>query len=209
MAAVEALSSTEVAEVRGADLGHVRRVVLFFSFVFLEANFLAVPLPFTPSLLLPPAPYVLASTPLRLAGSRSTPSPPSSRSTPSMRRSSSTLSGISTRCARLPFSPGRLAAHIVRSIRPSSSTVSFPFSSNTCLSPFLSFLRGPYSLSPSFSGGERSLIITLHGRPPHPHPRPIRWILPPMDASDPFTFLALKRGILRSYCFSPSSSCLC
>ncbi|GAA5914147.1 hypothetical protein JCM6882_004937 [Rhodosporidiobolus microsporus] len=54
-----------------------------------------------------------------------------------------------------------------------------------------------FSLLVEYLGGERSLIITLHGRPPHPHPWPIRWCLSPVDASDPFTFLGLKRGILQ------------
>ncbi|GAA6044171.1 hypothetical protein JCM8097_007217 [Rhodosporidiobolus ruineniae] len=54
-----------------------------------------------------------------------------------------------------------------------------------------------FQLLVEYLGGERSLLITLHGRPPHPHPAPIRWCLPPMDASDPFTFLGLKRGILQ------------
>jgi len=49
-----------------------------------------------------------------------------------------------------------------------------------------------------FSGGERSLIITLHGREPVPHPWPVNLFLHPMDASDPFTFLGLKRGVLRA-----------
>ncbi|GAA6005875.1 hypothetical protein JCM10207_007260 [Rhodosporidiobolus poonsookiae] len=54
-----------------------------------------------------------------------------------------------------------------------------------------------FSLLVEYLGGERSLLITLHGRPPHPHPRPVGWFLSPMDASDPFTFLGLKRGILQ------------
>ncbi|GAA5835968.1 hypothetical protein JCM11251_006616 [Rhodosporidiobolus azoricus] len=54
-----------------------------------------------------------------------------------------------------------------------------------------------FSLLVEYLGGERSLIITLHGRPPHSHPWPIRYFLSPMDASDPFTFLGLKRGILQ------------
>ncbi|GAA5946790.1 hypothetical protein JCM10213_009075 [Rhodosporidiobolus nylandii] len=54
-----------------------------------------------------------------------------------------------------------------------------------------------FSLLVEYLGGERSLLITLHGRPPHPHPAPVGWCLSPMDASDPFTFLGLKRGILQ------------
>lgn len=39
--------------------------------------------------------------------------------------------------------------------------------------------------------------MLLHGRPPVNHPWPMSLIFHPMDASDPFTFLALKRCILR------------
>ncbi|KAG0146287.1 hypothetical protein CROQUDRAFT_657612 [Cronartium quercuum f. sp. fusiforme G11] len=48
-----------------------------------------------------------------------------------------------------------------------------------------------------YLGGERSLLILLHGRQPTPHPWPISKILPPMDISDPYTFLNLKRGVLQ------------
>ncbi|KAH9822213.1 organic solute transporter Ostalpha-domain-containing protein [Melampsora americana] len=48
-----------------------------------------------------------------------------------------------------------------------------------------------------YLGGERSLLILLHGRQPTPHPWPISRFLPPMDISDPYTFLNLKRGILQ------------
>ncbi|GAA5852599.1 hypothetical protein JCM9279_005524 [Rhodotorula babjevae] len=54
-----------------------------------------------------------------------------------------------------------------------------------------------FSLLVEYLGGERSLIITLHGRDPVPHPWPVNLFLHPMDASDPFTFLGLKRGILQ------------
>ncbi|GAA5981455.1 hypothetical protein JCM11641_004768 [Rhodosporidiobolus odoratus] len=54
-----------------------------------------------------------------------------------------------------------------------------------------------FSLLVEYLGGERSLLISLHGRPPYPHPAPIGWCISPMDASDPFTFLGLKRGILQ------------
>lgn len=40
--------------------------------------------------------------------------------------------------------------------------------------------------------------MLLHGRPPVEHPWPMKYFLNPMDTSDPFTFLALKRGILRA-----------
>lgn len=47
------------------------------------------------------------------------------------------------------------------------------------------------------SGGERSLIISLAGRPPTPHSFPFNRCLPPVDMSDPFTFLNVKRGVLQ------------
>lgn len=49
----------------------------------------------------------------------------------------------------------------------------------------------------TYLGGERSLLIILHGRPPIPHPFPINIFLRPMDVSDPWTLLNLKRGVLR------------
>ncbi|KDE02756.1 hypothetical protein MVLG_06702 [Microbotryum lychnidis-dioicae p1A1 Lamole] len=54
-----------------------------------------------------------------------------------------------------------------------------------------------FNLLVEYLGGERSLIILLHGRPPIRHPFPLSSILPPLDVSDPFTFLAIKRGILQ------------
>ncbi|RMZ81315.1 hypothetical protein DV737_g2606, partial [Chaetothyriales sp. CBS 132003] len=49
----------------------------------------------------------------------------------------------------------------------------------------------------NFLGGERSLIIMMHGRPPVSHPWPLNLWLPKIDLSDPHTFLAIKRGILQ------------
>ncbi|KDN50853.1 DUF300-domain-containing protein, partial [Tilletiaria anomala UBC 951] len=54
-----------------------------------------------------------------------------------------------------------------------------------------------FNLLVEYLGGERSLIILLHGRQPTPHLWPINYFLQEMDASDPFTFLALKRGVLQ------------
>lgn len=48
-----------------------------------------------------------------------------------------------------------------------------------------------------YLGGERSLLILLHGRPPIPHPFPFNLFMNPMDVSDPWVLLNLKRGILR------------
>lgn len=49
----------------------------------------------------------------------------------------------------------------------------------------------------TYLGGERSLLIILHGRPPIPHPFPVNIFLQPMDVSDPWVLLNLKRGVLR------------
>ncbi|CAD6577133.1 MAG: hypothetical protein CYPHOPRED_000172 [Cyphobasidiales sp. Tagirdzhanova-0007] len=63
-----------------------------------------------------------------------------------------------------------------------------------------------FSLLMAYLGGERSLLILLHGREPTPHPWPVSLICKPLDISDPFSFLFLKRGILRSYQASYISS---
>ncbi|WVF67157.1 hypothetical protein IAT40_001903 [Kwoniella sp. CBS 6097] len=49
----------------------------------------------------------------------------------------------------------------------------------------------------TYLGGERSLLILLHGRPPIPHPFPVNLFLRPMDVSDPWSLLRLKRGVLQ------------
>lgn len=49
----------------------------------------------------------------------------------------------------------------------------------------------------NFLGGERSLIIMMHGRRPVDHPWPLNYIFPPVDISDPHTFVAIKRAILQ------------
>ncbi|EEB97182.1 hypothetical protein MPER_03549, partial [Moniliophthora perniciosa FA553] len=49
----------------------------------------------------------------------------------------------------------------------------------------------------SYLGGQRSLLILLHGRPPKDPPFPINFIMREIDVSDPYTFLFLKRGILQ------------
>ena len=54
-----------------------------------------------------------------------------------------------------------------------------------------------FQLLVSYLGGERSLLILLHGRQPIPHPFPFNIFLKPMDISDPWVLLNLKRGILR------------
>ncbi|PWW75104.1 DUF300-domain-containing protein [Tuber magnatum] len=54
-----------------------------------------------------------------------------------------------------------------------------------------------FQLLINFLGGERSLIIMMHGRAPKEHLWPMNYILPKVDISDPHTFLAVKRGILQ------------
>ena|SRR5258707_14645575 len=55
-----------------------------------------------------------------------------------------------------------------------------------------------FQLMISYLGGERSLLIMLYGRPPKRHIFPVSLFVKELDPSDPFTFLFLKRGILRT-----------
>ncbi|KAG0704012.1 DUF300-domain-containing protein [Suillus ampliporus] len=48
-----------------------------------------------------------------------------------------------------------------------------------------------------YLGGERSLLIRLHGRPPIPAIFPVSLWRSEVDVSDPYTFLFIKRGILQ------------
>ncbi|KAI0037118.1 organic solute transporter Ostalpha-domain-containing protein [Vararia minispora EC-137] len=54
-----------------------------------------------------------------------------------------------------------------------------------------------FQLLLSFLGGERSLLILVHGRPPKNPPFPTNVFQPELDVSDPYTFLFLKRGIMQ------------
>ncbi|KAJ7757267.1 DUF300-domain-containing protein [Mycena maculata] len=49
----------------------------------------------------------------------------------------------------------------------------------------------------SYLGGERSLLIMLHGRPPKDPVFPLSLFKREIDVSDPYMFLFLKRGILQ------------
>ncbi|MBE3046592.1 OSTA/TMEM184 family protein [Candidatus Bathyarchaeota archaeon] len=49
----------------------------------------------------------------------------------------------------------------------------------------------------NYVGGERALIVMMHGRAPVSHLWPLNHVLPKIDISDPYTFLAIKRGILQ------------
>ncbi|GMK56614.1 hypothetical protein CspeluHIS016_0304540 [Cutaneotrichosporon spelunceum] len=49
----------------------------------------------------------------------------------------------------------------------------------------------------TYLGGERDLLLRLNGRPPIPHTFPVNLFFRPMDPSDPWTLLNLKRGVLQ------------
>ncbi|KAK8060451.1 hypothetical protein PG996_010381 [Apiospora saccharicola] len=49
----------------------------------------------------------------------------------------------------------------------------------------------------NYLSGERALLIMTHGRSPVQHLWPLNHVLPKLDISDPYTFLAIKRGILQ------------
>ncbi|KAI0246683.1 organic solute transporter Ostalpha-domain-containing protein [Lactifluus subvellereus] len=54
-----------------------------------------------------------------------------------------------------------------------------------------------FQLLLGYLGGERSLLILVHGRPPKVPPFPANIFQRELDVSDPYTFLFLKRGILQ------------
>jgi hypothetical protein len=49
----------------------------------------------------------------------------------------------------------------------------------------------------NYLGGERSVIVTTHGRAPVQHLWPLNHVFPKVDISDPHSFLMIKRGILQ------------
>ena len=61
-----------------------------------------------------------------------------------------------------------------------------------------------FQLLINFLGGERALIIMMHGRAPKEHLWPMNYVLLKVDISDPHTFLAIKRGILQYAWLKPS-----
>ncbi|KAI5948701.1 hypothetical protein KGF57_005312 [Candida theae] len=63
-----------------------------------------------------------------------------------------------------------------------------------------------FSLLTDMLGGERNIIIMTSGRKPVPHPGMMRYVLSPLDISDPKTFLSIKRGILQYVWLKP---CIC
>ncbi|KAF2722947.1 DUF300-domain-containing protein [Polychaeton citri CBS 116435] len=60
-----------------------------------------------------------------------------------------------------------------------------------------------FQLLVNFLGGERSLIILMHGRRPVDHLWPLNHVLGKVDISDPHTFLSVKRGILQYVWIKP------
>ncbi|KAH9003277.1 organic solute transporter Ostalpha-domain-containing protein [Lactarius hatsudake] len=54
-----------------------------------------------------------------------------------------------------------------------------------------------FQLLLGYLGGERSLLILVHGRQPKALPFPMNVFQRELDVSDPYTFLFLKRGILQ------------
>ncbi|KAJ7301772.1 DUF300 domain-containing protein [Mycena albidolilacea] len=54
-----------------------------------------------------------------------------------------------------------------------------------------------FTLLLSYLGGERALLILLHGRPPKAPVFPVSLWKREIDVSDPYTFLFLKRGIMQ------------
>lgn len=54
-----------------------------------------------------------------------------------------------------------------------------------------------FDLLIAYLGGERSLLTLLHGRPPKYPVFPGNLVWREVDVSDPYTFLFLKRGVLR------------
>jgi hypothetical protein len=53
-----------------------------------------------------------------------------------------------------------------------------------------------FNLLINYAGGERSLLVMFHGRPPIQNPWYLRWIKKEISIGDPYGFLFLKRGIL-------------
>ncbi|KAF9353254.1 hypothetical protein BGX26_008979 [Mortierella sp. AD094] len=54
-----------------------------------------------------------------------------------------------------------------------------------------------FTLLVSYLGGERSLLIMLHGRPYTKHLFPVSLYYKEIDVGDPYSFLFIKRGILQ------------
>ena len=55
-----------------------------------------------------------------------------------------------------------------------------------------------FGLLVEYLSGENEIVNMLRERPPTPHVFPLNLFLPPMDLSDPYTFLWVKRGVQRA-----------
>ena len=66
-----------------------------------------------------------------------------------------------------------------------------------------------FSLLVEYLSGERAMLTYLHGRPPMPHLFPLNLFFYPMDMSDPYTFRAIKRGILRMFTLELTNFRIC
>ncbi|VVT56716.1 uncharacterized protein SAPINGB_P005230 [Magnusiomyces paraingens] len=60
-----------------------------------------------------------------------------------------------------------------------------------------------FSLLTNMLGGERRIVSITLGRSPKPHPWPFKHLLNPVDISDPYTFLYIKRGVLQYVWIKP------
>jgi hypothetical protein len=60
-----------------------------------------------------------------------------------------------------------------------------------------------FQLLVGYMGGERSLLILLHGRPPKDAVFPFTLLRRELDLSDPYVFLFMKRGVLRAFDSDP------
>ncbi|RWA04302.1 hypothetical protein EKO27_g10802 [Xylaria grammica] len=99
-----------------------------------------------------------------------------------------------------------LAATVLSIVVPIYSTSSWSSMVSLKAAAFLDPIRDIYEaftiytffqLLINYLDGERALIIMTHGRAPVHHLWPLNHLLPKVDISDPYTFLAIKRGILQ------------
>ncbi|KAJ3106968.1 hypothetical protein HDU97_005249 [Phlyctochytrium planicorne] len=65
-----------------------------------------------------------------------------------------------------------------------------------------------FTLLVNYMGGERELIASLVDKPRTPHIWPLNLFLPPVDMSDPHTFLWIRRGVLQFAVLKPILSIL-
>ncbi|ODQ65645.1 DUF300-domain-containing protein [Nadsonia fulvescens var. elongata DSM 6958] len=63
-----------------------------------------------------------------------------------------------------------------------------------------------FTLLTNLLDGERNVILTHIGQPPHKHLFPLKNVLPPLNISDPYHFLMVKRGILQYTWLKPVMS---